>query len=69
MSSRYVIHVIQERGNSHSTLFVYTAETHPQPADRVVYSDESYLVNGVRHVLRRDAYGNHKLDYVEVRVY
>lgn len=70
--AKYEIRVIRERGVYTDQLFSYVGATHPQPADRVDYEDESYLVNGVRHVLRsgRDSSGTwYTLDYVEVRVY
>lgn len=68
MSTQYEVRVIRERGNCTDHLFVYSGSTHPQPADRVEFADCSYLVNGVRHVLKLDRDG-YSLDYVEVKVY
>ena len=70
--SKYEIRVIRERANCDDHLFTYTGATHPVCADRVEFADESYLVNGVRHVLKssRDGGGTYySLDYVEVKVY
>lgn len=72
MNAKYEIRVIRQHGNCTHQLFVYTGATHPVPADRIEYADESYLVNGVRHVLKsgRDGSGTwYTLDYVEVKVY
>lgn len=67
------------RGNYHVKvmrgdvlIYEYSAPTHPTEGQRVEFSDESLLVNGVHHVLK--SYYNGRavyvaLDYVEVKVY
>lgn len=73
MSNTYKIHVVKKRGDSEDLLFTYTGETHPHLDHRIDYGNESYLVNGVRHVLGfgPDSCGHLScsLDFVEVVVY
>lgn len=72
MHGNYQIRVVRERGNCTDHLFTYSGATHPVCADRIEYECESYLVNGVRHVLKSGRNGfdtYYSLDYVEVKVY